>query len=89
MSAKLWGGRFKKKIDADFEKFSASLAWDCRLLPYDLQIDAAHVKALKKCGVLSSVEEKKFLRAISLLQKQCADGKLRLDEREEDIHSAL
>lgn len=89
MSAKLWGGRFKKKIDADFEKFSASLAWDCRLLPYDLQIDAAHVKALKKCGVLSSVEEKKFLRAISLLQKQCTDGKLRLDEREEDIHSAL
>jgi len=86
--SKLWGGRFKKRMDPDFEKFSASLRWDRRLLSYDLQIDAAHVKALKKCGVLKASETKRFLSAIAALQAQHRAGKLRLDEAQEDVHSA-
>ena len=89
MTEKLWGGRFKKKMDPDFEKFSASQQWDRRLLPYDLQIDAAHVKALKKCGVLSAAEAKKFLSAIAALQASYLQGKLKLDAGAEDVHSAV
>jgi argininosuccinate lyase len=87
--AKLWGGRFKKKIDPDFEKFSASLKTDRRLLPYDLRIDAAHVKALKKCGVLTAGEAKRFLAAIAAVEKEFSRGTLKLDENAEDVHSAL
>ena len=87
--AKLWGGRFKKNIDPDFEKFSASLKSDRRLLPYDLRIDAAHVKALKKCGVLTAGEAKRFLSAIALLQTQCERGTLKINENAEDVHSAV
>ncbi len=89
MQKKLWGGRFKKKIDPRFEKFSASLQWDRRLLPYDLQIDAAHIKALKKCGVLTSSESRKLLAAVAALQKAGARGSLKLDPAAEDIHSAI
>ena len=89
MPNKLWGGRFKRKIDRQFEKFSSSLKWDWQLLPYDLKIDAAHVKALKKCGVLSTSESKRFLSAIAALETQCRRGKLKLDERAEDVHSAV
>ncbi len=87
--AKLWGGRFKKKIDADFEKFSASLETDRRLLTYDLRINAAHVKALKKCGVLTAAESKRFLTAIRSLEAQAGSGKLILDPSQEDVHSAI
>ena len=87
--AKLWGGRFKKKIDPDFEAFSASLETDRRLLPYDLQIDAAHVKALKKCGVLTAGEAARFRKAILVLQNEHRAGKLKLDEGQEDVHSAV
>src|SRR3989338_10211523 len=89
MSKKLWGGRFKKQIDPDFERFSASYQWDKRLLPYDLKIDAAHIKALKKCGVLSSSEEKRLDAAIRAIQKKHETGTLRLDPGSEDIHSAI
>ena len=89
MMAKLWGGRFRKKLDPDFEKFSASLKSDIRLLPYDLKIDAAHVKALKKCGVLSVAEAKKLLSAIGRIEARHRAGKLKVDDRAEDVHSAI
>ena len=89
MSNKLWGGRFKKKTDPQFEKFSSSLKWDTRLLPYDLKIDAVHVRALKACGVLTAAESKKLLRAISLLEKRHRNGLLRFSGNFEDIHSAV
>lgn len=87
--AKLWGGRFKKKIDADFEAFSASLKTDRRLLPYDLAIDAAHVKALRQCGVLKSGEARRLLSAVVSLQGRFRSGRLRLDESVEDVHTAV
>ena len=89
MAFKLWGGRFKKKADPDFEAYSASLKTDRRLLPYDLLIDAAHVKALKKCGVLNAAEAKKLLSALAALESLRRSGKLKLDPKAEDIHSAV
>ena len=89
MTEKLWGGRFNRKMDTGFEKFSASFEWDQRLAAYDLKIDAAHTKALKKCRVLSAVEAKKLLAAISILEKRLAAGILKLDPSSEDVHSAI
>jgi argininosuccinate lyase len=89
MAKKLWGGRFKKKTDSQFEVFSESFKWDARLLPYDLAIDAAQARALRRCGVLTAGEEKKLLSAISTLQKQAANGALKLDPEAEDVHSAV
>ena len=89
MAKKLGGGRFRKKIDPDFDKFSASFRWDHRLSGYDLAIDAAHAKALKKCGVLTSSEAKKILAAVASLQKKAAAGTLKLDKSSEDVHSAI
>jgi argininosuccinate lyase len=81
--AKLWGGRFKKKMDPDFEAFSASLKTDVRLLPYDLRVNLAHVKALRKCGVLTRAEAKKLSSTITSITKD------RLDPKQEDVHSAV
>ncbi len=87
--AKLWGGRFDRKTDPAFERFSASYRWDRRLLPYDLLIDAAHVHALKRVGVLTASEEKKLLTALAKISRAAAAGTLKLDARAEDVHSAV
>ncbi|MBI2095569.1 MAG: argininosuccinate lyase [Candidatus Omnitrophica bacterium] len=89
MKNKLWGGRFGKRTDPAFEQFSSSFRWDRRLLPYDLKIDAAHVKALRKCGVLTAGEAGKLLSAIARLVERSENGHLRLDGNSEDIHSAI
>lgn len=86
---KLWGGRFKRKADPQFERFSSSFKWDRRLLPYDLKIDAAHVKALRKCRVLTGGEAKKLLSTIASLERKWKAGSLKLVESSEDVHSAV
>ena len=87
--SKLWGGRFKKKTDPDFERFSSSFKWDRKLLPYDLKIDAAYVRALQKCRVLSASEARKLLGAIKGLERQHQTGTLKLSQNSEDVHSAI
>ena len=89
MAKKLWGGRFTKKMDEGFEKFSASFQWDRRLCAYDLKIDAAHAAALKKCGILSAAEERRLQSAIASLERKLAAGTLKLDASAEDVHSAI
>ncbi len=89
MKAKLWGARFKKSMDPDFEKFSSSLEWDIRLLPYDLAIDAAHVKALGRAGILNQNEIARLLRAIGDVRKRYEKGTLKIGTHFEDVHSAI
>lgn len=86
---KLWGGRFRKGPDPVFDRFSASLRWDVRLLPYDLAIDRAQVRALKACGVLSPREAARLLSAIASLQKVHAKGEFKIDPSAEDVHTLV
>lgn len=87
--AKLWGGRFRKRTDPQFERFSRSLRWDIHLLPYELKIDKAHVRALRGAGVLSARETAKLLAALAALERANASGRLKLDPNAEDVHSAV
>ncbi len=87
--AKLWGGRFNRKTDSAFERFSASYRWDRRLLSYDVRIDVAQVHALRRVGVLTASEEKKLLAALAQLSRSAVLGKLKLDPNAEDVHSAV
>ncbi len=76
-------------MDPDFERFSSSFQWDIRLVPYDLKIDRAHVKALRACGVLSGTETRRLLSAFSRLEVRFAKNALKLNASAEDVHSAL
>ena len=56
MAKKLWGGRFKKEIDRDFDCFQRSLYYDYRLGEYDVYHSLIHVGALLKAGILKKQE---------------------------------
>lgn len=89
MAGKLWGGRFRGGTDPRFERFSASFRWDARLVPHDLAIDAAHVRALRRCRVLTAADAARLLRALRRLRGDWTRGRLRLDPAAEDVHSAI
>ena len=53
---KLWGGRFTESTDAFVQAFTASVNFDQRLAPYDIQGSVAHAKMLTHVGILTQQE---------------------------------
>lgn len=53
---KMWSGRFRQPLDAEFERWQRSFDFDRRLLQYELEASGAHARALKNAGVLTADE---------------------------------
>ena len=71
---KLWGGRFKKELDADAKKFSYSLHIDGCLAPYDIQVNLAHAKALEKQNLITEDELSQLETFFESLQQKFIDN---------------
>jgi argininosuccinate lyase len=89
MAEKLWGGRFKGKLDEDAYNFSASLAFDQRLAIYDLRTNLAHAKALRKHGYLADAELERLEKFFKELEKRFIKQDVTLFNEDEDIHSCI
>lgn len=89
MAKKLWGGRFKKEMDKDFEQFSKSIHYDYKLAEYDIYHSIIHVGALAKAGILSKDEEAKLISALRRILSEVEQGTFKPDLKCEDIHSDI
>ena len=83
---KLWGGRFEASLEDWVEEFGASIGFDYRLAPYDLQGSLAHVKMLGQTGILTQEEAKAIEEGLETLLARCQAGELTFDVQNEDIH---
>lgn len=83
---KLWGGRFTKNAEQWVEAFGASIPFDQKLIHEDLEGSMAHVKMLKKCGILSSEEADKIKESLQKIKKRAEEGKLAFRIEDEDVH---
>jgi argininosuccinate lyase len=83
---KLWGGVFEKEIDKSVEEFTHSFRFDKILFEYDIKLNIAWTKILKKCGIITSSEEKKIIKALKEIKKEGPD---KLNQNSEDIHTAV
>jgi argininosuccinate lyase len=61
---RLWGGRFERAPNAQFDAFQRSFAFDRRLLPYEIAVDRAWAKALEPIGIFTATEVKQTLAAL-------------------------
>ena len=86
MTKKLWAGRFSKTVDPDVEKFTASLSFDKRLYPYDIQGSIAHVKMLAKQRIIKPPESRKIITGLNAVLTELKNGKFRFKQQDEDIH---
>ena len=83
---KMWSGRFRQPLDAEFERWQRSFPYDRRLLPYELAASRAHAQALKGVGVLSSEELISILQGLDQIAAQAAHPSFLEDAEAEDIH---
>ena len=86
---KLWGGRFAGGPSPELEALSRSTHFDWRLGLYDIAGSHAHAKALGAAGLLSAEEEATLHAGLDALAARFADGSLRPDPTDEDVHGAL
>src|SRR5947209_1478690 len=69
------------------QSFIASLAFDVRLAPYDIQGSLAHAKMLAKAKIIPARDAQRIIKGLQSIAKDLARGK-RLPQ-EEDIHYAI
>ena len=65
MSQKVWGGRFQKDLDDTVDRFNASLRFDFRLYPQEIEGSKAHVRMLAKQRIISAEEASRMLAALA------------------------
>jgi len=82
----LWGGRFAEPTAAPARAFTASLPFDHRLWPYDLQGSEAWARALAKGGTLSEAELEALLRGLAEVRAELESGTFPYRIELEDIH---
>src|SRR6266851_3460256 len=86
---RLWGGRFEREPNAQFDAFQRSFAFDRRLLPYEIAVDRAWAKALEPIGIFTAVEVKQTLAALDNLEKRAKADSAWLEQfgaTAEDVH---
>ena len=89
MSAKLWAGRFSMETDALVHQFNASLDFDQRLWPYDIEGSIAHVKMLGECGIIPIDESETIKFGLETLAAELSSGAAALNPDAEDVHMAV
>ena len=67
---RLWGGRFEREPNAQFDAFQRSFAFDRRLLPYEIAVDRAWAKALEPVGIFTATEVKQTLAALDEIARR-------------------
>ena len=83
---KLWAGRFAKPTDAIVEEFTSSIDFDSRLYRQDIRGSIAHVKMLKKIGILKEAEVKKIVASLRRIEEEIDSGAFKFEHSLEDIH---
>jgi argininosuccinate lyase len=84
---RLWGGRFEREPNKEFDAFQRSFAFDRRLLPYELAVDRAWAKALQNVGILTEVEVRDTLAALDRIATELRNDPSFLENSTaEDVH---
>ena len=84
---KLWGGRVTKETDELVHNFNASISFDQKFYRQDIKGSIAHVTMLAKQGILTGQERDKIIAGLEGILKDIANGTLKIDGSQEDIHS--
>jgi argininosuccinate lyase len=89
-TTKMWSGRFREPLDAEFEAWQRSIVFDWQLLQEEVAASKAHASAIAAAGILSS-DELFHLRSVLddiAAEYSGAEGaaKVRDHATAEDIH---
>ena len=84
--SKLWKGRTSAKTSVLADEFNSSIKIDKRMYKEDIEGSMAHVAMLSHCNIITKSEAKKISDGLTKILKDIESGKLKIDEKAEDIH---
>ena len=85
-SKKPWGGRFTAPTDAFVEAFTASVVFDKRLAPYDIEASIAHARMLAERGVLSDDDFTRIEQGLRAIGEDITGEQFTWSVELEDVH---
>jgi argininosuccinate lyase len=89
-SVKMWSGRFREPLDADFELWQRSIVFDWRLLPQEVAASKAHASALIAAEILTAAEGAQIRAALDSIAadhaSEAGQDLVRNHPTAEDIH---
>ena len=85
-SNKMWGGRFADKPDAVMEAINASIRFDRRLAPQDIEGSLAHVRMLAAQGIVAEEDADAIAEGLRHVLDEIERGEFTFSTALEDIH---
>ncbi|HKT70511.1 MAG TPA: argininosuccinate lyase, partial [Terriglobales bacterium] len=83
---KMWSGRFRQPLDAEFERWQRSFPFDQRLLAQEVAASRVHAQALQKAGMLSASELNAITEGLAQIVEKAASPGFLDDDSAEDVH---
>jgi argininosuccinate lyase len=81
--------RFSIPQDPVFQQLNASIGFDWRLGPYDIEQSRAHAKMLASAGIISGADRDALLNGLDRVEDELDSGEFPFREDDEDIHMAI
>ena len=85
----LWSGRFDEKMADSTLEFTTSLETDSMMAFFDVMGSLAHVRMLKKCGIIPQRDADKIINGLKTIVAEIENGKFELNYELEDIHTNI
>ncbi len=81
--------RFREPQHPDFRRLNASLDFDRRLWPQDIEQSRAHAWMLAERGIISVEDRNNLIEGIEEVEAELALGAFPFEDADEDIHMAI
>ena len=85
-SEKLSSARFAQATNAFVEVFTASVDFDQRMAPQDIQGSIAHATMLMRCGILSEQDCAAIIGGLQQISAEISNGDFVWSIKQEDVH---
>ena len=82
----MWGGRFASGPAAIMAEINASVGFDKRLAPQDIQGSKAHARMLARQGIISQDDAEKIIAGLDTILSEIVSGAFQWSAELEDVH---
>jgi argininosuccinate lyase len=84
--AATWSGRFAEPVDDRVKRFTASVGFDRRLAPFDIEGSLAHARMLRAVDVISALDLADIERGLAQIRADIEAGRFAWSLDLEDVH---
>jgi argininosuccinate lyase len=81
--------RFSLPQDPVFQQLNASISFDWRLGPYDIEQSRAHAKMLAEAQIISGADRDALLNGLERVEEEIETGTFDFRPDDEDVHMAI